>query len=100
MPADRDVRGALLLVTSLGQAREVTRSSAGGVEALALHQQENQEQELDSSLRWNDEQEVQELDSRFRGNDERESKKLDYTRLLPRALRAPRCANVRFGILP
>jgi len=26
--------------------------------------------------------------------------KLDYTRLLPRALRAIRSANVRFGILP
>ena len=26
--------------------------------------------------------------------------KLDYTRLLPRALRAIRYANVRFGILP
>jgi hypothetical protein len=25
---------------------------------------------------------------------------LDYARLLPRALRAIRCANVRFGILP
>jgi hypothetical protein len=28
------------------------------------------------------------------------SKELDYTRLLPRALRAIRCANVRSGILP
>jgi hypothetical protein len=27
-------------------------------------------------------------------------KELDYTRLLSRALRAIRCANVRFGILP
>ena len=26
-------------------------------------------------------------------------KSLDYTRLLPRALRAIRCANVRYGIL-
>ena len=28
------------------------------------------------------------------------TQELDYTRLLPRALRAIRCANVRFGILP
>jgi hypothetical protein len=56
-----------------------------------------------------------ELDSRLRGNDEQElcspggveplaredsKTELDYTRLLPRALRAIRCANVRFGILP
>ena len=39
------------------------------------------------------------MDSRFRGNDvKREA--LDYTRLLSRALRAIRCANVRSGILP
>ena len=30
----------------------------------------------------------------------KQKKELDYTRLLPRALRAIRCANVRFGILP
>ena len=40
------------------------------------------------------------MDSGLRRNDEQEEQERDYTRLLPRALRAIRCANVRAGILP
>jgi len=70
------------LVTFFAQAKKVTRSPAGEWKHCTLGKQE----------RIN-------VDSRFRGNDvKREA--LDYTRLLSRALRAIRCANVRSGILP
>jgi hypothetical protein len=36
----------------------------------------------------------------FKERRKEKKKKLDYTRLLSRALRAIRCANVRSGILP
>jgi hypothetical protein len=42
------------LLTFFAQAKKVSRSPAGRVEALLLSKQK---QKLDSSLRWNDEQE-------------------------------------------
>jgi hypothetical protein len=47
------------LLTFFAQAKKVSRSPAGRVEALLLN---NQKQELDSSLRWNDEQKAKSLD--------------------------------------
>src|SRR5262250_1490144 len=83
-PAGQDARrarrpGCLSLVTFFAQAKKVTRSSAGGVEALYLLSQEDPKQrkgrskELDSSFRWNDplrKRRAKTLDSGFRRNDE------------------------------
>jgi hypothetical protein len=70
MPGDRAAGGVFLWLPFFAQAKKVTRSPAGRVEAL-----------------------------HFKGR-ERKYKELDYTRLLSRALWAIRYANVRSGILP
>jgi hypothetical protein len=54
------------LVTFFAQAKKVTRSAAGRVEALQL---KRKKKELDSRLRGNDGK-GKELDSGFRRNDE------------------------------
>jgi hypothetical protein len=71
-------------VTFFAQAKKVTRSPEGRVEALLL-QRQTKGKELDSGLRRNDE--LRETKMGLRG-------------VLPRTLRAIRCANVRSGILP
>src|SRR5215471_4762957 len=57
-PAGQDARrarhlGCVSLVTFFAQAKKVTRSPAGRVEALLLNEEKRK---LDSSLRWNDEE--------------------------------------------
>jgi len=59
MPEGRNALGGVSLLTFFAQAKKVSRSPAGRVEALLLN---NQKQELDSSLRWNDEQKAKSLD--------------------------------------
>jgi len=87
MPGERATGGVFLWLPFFAQAKKVTRSPAGRVEALHFKSKIH-------------------MDSRLRGNDVKR-KELDYTRLLSRALRAmtssaveDRCANVRSGILP
>ena len=54
MPGDRAAGGVFLWLSFFAQAKKVTRSPAGRVEAL--HFRYRKSEELDSSLRWNDEQ--------------------------------------------
>jgi hypothetical protein len=55
--------GCVSLLTFFAQAKKVSRSPVGRVEAFALKNR-SPKQELDSSLRWNDEQKAKALDSR------------------------------------
>jgi len=74
MPGERDAWGVLSLVTFFAQAKKVTRSTAGRVEALDFTKKC---EELDSGLtssavesRRNDELREKQLDSGLRRNDE------------------------------
>jgi len=73
-------RGCVSLIPFFAQAKKVTRSPAGRVEALR-YQSKNQ-------------------NGFPLARECLQKRELDYTRLLSRALRAIRCANVRSGILP
>ena len=54
MPGRRAAGGVFLWLPFFAQAKKVTRSPAGRVEALLLERKKSED--LDSSVRWNDEQ--------------------------------------------
>jgi hypothetical protein len=62
------------LLTFFVQAKKVSRSPKGRVEALLLN---NQKQKLDSSLRWNDEQKQKRWIPACAGMTSKKAKSLD-----------------------
>jgi hypothetical protein len=56
MPGDRAAGGVFLWLPFFAQAKKVTRSPIGRVEALLREEEETKSRELDSGLRRNDEQ--------------------------------------------
>jgi hypothetical protein len=85
---------------SLHEQRKVTRSAEGRVEALHLQVTRAAKRHGSSALGHEQRKVTRSAKGRVEATALKKQIKMDYTRLLPRALRAIRCANVRSGILP
>ena len=95
MPGGRATWGVLSLVTFFAQAKKVTRSPAGRVEALLLVYNKGAKIKMDSRFRGNDvvgSGPRKELDSSLRWNDEQIN---DGRKLRPRSRLSPGCEQKR-----